>query len=322
MLTKILITAGILIFAVLFISFICFLMVFFVPRIRKPNPDVMPVPKGKEYEPYHPLMKRWIAEGRARKHTDYYIKSHDGLTLHAKYFEYAKDAPTEIMFHGYRGSAERDLSGGLQRCLALGRNVLLVDQRTTCGSRGHVITFGINEHRDCIAWAEFAAKEFGPDATLLLTGISMGASTVLMAAGKQLPPNVKGVLADCGFTTAEEIIKKCSRDLHLPADLLYPFIKLGAKIFGRFDLDEYSALEAVQRCTLPVYFIHGETDNFVPCYMSRKLYENCTAPKMLVTVANAGHGLGYVVDNKKYFDTMTKFFTENGVETHLLEQVM
>ena len=308
--------------AVVVISFLLFLVVFFVPRIKKPDPDVLPVPKGKEYKPYHPLMKKWIVEGRAKEHTDYYIKSHDGLTLHAKYFEYAKGAPTEIMFHGYRGSAERDLSGGLQRCFALGRNVLLVDQRTTCKSDGHIITFGIKEHRDCIAWAEFAAKEFGSEVPLLLTGISMGASTVLMAAAKPLPSNVKGVLADCGFTTAKDIIKKCCNDLHIPGGIIYPFVKLGAKLFGGFDLDEYSALEAVQKCTLPVYFIHGESDNFVPCYMSRQLYDNCAAPKMLVTVEGAAHGLSYVVDNKKYFETMTKFFTDNGVKTHLLENVM
>ena len=142
----------------------------------------------------------------------------------------------EIMFHGYRGNAERDLSGGIQRCFALGRSVLLVDQRTSCGSEGNVISFGINEHRDCLSWVDFAVKHFGPDIKIILTGISMGASTVLMAAGKELPKNVVGVLADCGFSSAREIIKKCARDLKIPADLIYPFIKLGAKIFGHFNL--------------------------------------------------------------------------------------
>ena len=303
----------------LLIAYICFRMIFYEPR-KKLSSDDLPLPEGEVYEPYHPLMTKWILEARNYPHEDHYIRSHDGLTLHAKYFEYAPDAVTEIMFHGYRGSAERDLCGGIQRCFALGRNVLLVDQRTSCGSEGHVISFGINEHRDCLAWVEFAVNHFGPDVKLVLTGISMGASTVLMAAGKPLPKNVVGVLADCGFSSPKDIICKCAKDLHYPASLLYPFIKLGAKLFGHFDLEEYSPLEAMKTCTLPVIFFHGEADDFVPCYMSREIYEVCTAPKKLVTIPGAGHGLVYLVDNRKYFQAVVDFFCENGVDTKLLKQ--
>lgn len=185
---------------VLLISYICFRIVFYVPRKGDIPSDEISVPDGEIYEPYHELMIKWTKETRDYDHQDFTIRSHDGLTLHAKYFEYAPGAVCEIMFHGYRGSAERDLSGGIQRCFALGRNVLLIDQRTSCGSEGNVISFGINEHRDCLAWIDFAIERFGPDIKLILTGISMGASTVLMAAGKPLPQNVVGVLADCGIS--------------------------------------------------------------------------------------------------------------------------
>lgn len=122
---------------ILLISYICFRMVFFVPRKPDIPSDELPVPAGKIYEPYHHLMRKWIKEARSFKNEDFYIKSHDGLILHAKYFEYEPGAVMEIMFHGYRGSAERDLSGGIQRCFALGRSDLLVDQRTSCGSEGN-----------------------------------------------------------------------------------------------------------------------------------------------------------------------------------------
>ena len=186
---------------ILLTSYICFRIVFYVPRKNEMPSDELSVPDGPLYEPYHDLMRKWIQEARGFDSKDFYIKSHDGLTLHGKYFEYAPGATTEIMFHGYRGSAERDLSGGIQRCFALGRNVLVVDQRTSCGSEGNVISFGINEHRDCLAWVDFVVNHFGPDVKIVLTGISMGASTVLMASGKPLPPNVVGVLADCGFSS-------------------------------------------------------------------------------------------------------------------------
>ena len=239
--------------------------------------------------------------------------------MRAKYFEFAPNAVTEIMFHGYRSTAEHDLSGGVQRCFALGRNVLLVDQRTSCESEGSVISFGINEHRDCLAWIDFAVKQFGSDVKIVLTGISMGAATVLMAAGKQLPKNVVGVLADCGFSSPKEIIKKCAKDQHYPVKLIYPFIKLSAKIFGHFDLEEYSPLEAMKTCKVPVIFFHGEDDDFVPCYMSQKMYDACSSPKRLVTVPKAGHGLVYLVENEKYFQSVVEFFSENGVETKLVK---
>lgn len=309
-----------LILLILLISYICFRIVFFVLRKKEMPSDELPVPAGKLYEPFHPLMKKWIKEARALPHEDFYIKSHDGLTLHAKYFEYAPGAVTEIMCHGYRGSAERDLSGGIQRCFALGRNILLIDQRTSCGSEGSVISFGINEHRDCLAWIDFAVKQFGPDVKLVLTGISMGASSVIMAAGKPLPENVVGVLADCGFSSAPKIIKKCAADLKLPPNVIYPFIKLGAKLFGHFDLEEYSPMEALKTCKIPVIFFHGETDDFVPCDMSREMYHACTSPKKLVTIPDAGHGLVYVKDNETYFQAVIEFFNENGVPTTLIKK--
>jgi len=307
---------------ILIISYVCFRIVFYVPHKKELSPDELPVPEGAAYEPYHPLMKQWILEARSFPHEDYYITSHDGLKLHAKYFEYAPGAVTEIMFHGYRGSAERDLSGGIQRCFALGRNILLVDQRTSCGSEGNVISFGINEHRDCLAWIDFAVKKFGPDVKLVLTGISMGASTVLMAAGKPLPENVVGVLADCGFSSAKKIIQKCAQDIHCPAFLIYPFIKLGAKLFGHFDLEEYTPLEAMKSCKVPVIFFHGEDDDFVPCEMSHEIYNACTSPKRIITVPKAGHGLVYLIDNNKYFQNVVEFFSENGVETKLVKKVI
>ena len=144
---------------------------------------------------------------------------------------------------------------------------------------------------------------------------------MLMAAGKTLPKNVVGVLADCGFSSAKDIIKKCTKDMHLPPDLMYPFIKLAAKIFGHFDLDEYSPMEAMKTCTIPILFFHGETDSFVPCYMSRQMYDACNSPKRIVTVPDAEHGLVYLIDNPGYFQAVVEFFSENGVPTELVSSL-
>ena len=293
-------------------AYACFRMAFYAPRKNAVQTDAIDIPEGEIYEPYRPQMERWTREVRAMPREHFTITSFDGLTLHADFFEYAPGAPMEIMFHGYRGSAERDLSGGVQRCFLLGRSVLLVAQRCSRRSGGEVITFGINEHRDCLAWAKFAAQHFGPDQKIILTGISMGAATVMMTADKDLPPNVIGILADCGYSSPKAIICKVIRDMKLPPALGYPFVKLGAKVFGHFDLEADSPEEALKHARVPVIFYHGEADDFVPCDMSRRNFEVCTSRKALITVPGAGHGLSYPVQPKRYLETLKEFFGPAG----------
>jgi pimeloyl-ACP methyl ester carboxylesterase len=202
----------------------------------------------------------------------------------------------------------------VQRCFDLGRNVLIVDQRAAAHSDGNVITFGIYEHRDALAWLDYAVKRFGPEQKIILTGISMGASTVLLCAQYDLPKNVVCILGDCGFTSAREIIMEVIRAMKLPAKLLYPFVKLGAKLYGHFDPDETSALESVKKSKVPIIFIHGAADDFVPAHMSRSMYEACPAVKHLVMVDGAGHGAAFLVGREQYFRELRQFSKQIGME--------
>jgi len=294
------------------LAYICYRMAFYSPNCSSVQSEEIEIPKGKIYEPFREQMERWTKESRTIPHERVEITSFDGLRLSGNYYEYAPGAPIELMFHGYRGTAERDLSGGVQRCFRLGRSALIVNQRGSRGSEGHVISFGIHEHRDCDAWLKFMLQRFGPDVKIILTGISMGASTVLLAAGKPLPPNVIGVLADCGFSSARDIIRIVIAKMRLPAGLLYPFVKLGAKLYGHFDLEEVSPVDAMKKCSVPVIFFHGEADSFVPCEMSRVNYDACAARKKLVTIPGAGHGLSYLVAPEQYLNELRVFFESYG----------
>ena len=298
--------------AVLAVSYGCFRMAFYAPRKPIVQTDTIDIPEGEIYEPFRPQMENWTREVRAMPREHFTIRSFDGLTLHGDFFEYAPGAPIELMFHGYRGSAERDLSGGVQRCFLLKRSVLLVDQRCSSRSEGDVITFGIREHRDCLQWLAFMAEHFGPQRKIILTGISMGAATVTMAADKDLPPNVIGILADCGYSSPKAIICKVIRDMGIPPALGYPFVKLGARLFGHFDLDEGSPEESLKNAKVPVIFYHGEDDDFVPCDMSRSNYQICASRKALITVPGAGHGLSYPVEPERYLQTLADFFGPEG----------
>lgn len=312
MLSGILIITGILIILILLIAYICFRIGFYAPP-RKPASDgSFDLPEGEIYEVFWEDMKAWALEARATPHEEVSIQSFDGLKLTGKYYEFVPDAPIELMFHGYRGNAERDLSGGMQRCFQLGHSALIVDQRCSGGSEGNVITFGINEHKDCLVWIDFMCRRFGPKVKIILTGISMGAATVLMAGGTQLPKNVVGILADCGYNSPKDVILSVVTKMGLPPRLSYPFIRLGARVFGHFDLEETTPEEAVKHCTVPVIFFHGEEDDYVPCEMSRINYEACASRKKLVLVPGAGHGLSYPVDREGYLQSLRDFF---GTET-------
>lgn len=304
---------------ILLLALLCFLLVFYAPRHKPIGPDDYPLPKGAIYEPHRDLMVHWMKIARTMPHEDLCITSFDGLKLVGKYYEKYPGAPLEIMFHGYRGCGERDLCVGLKRAFRLGRNVLIVEQRTSRESDGRVITFGVREHRDCLAWVEYVVKKFGEDVTIILTGISMGATTVLLAAGQPLPPQVKGVLADCGFTSAREIIYKVSRQIHLPPRLIYSLVRLGARLYGGFDPAQSDVPKALRTCELPVIFLHGEADDLVPCSMSRQNYDACPSPKALLTVPGAGHGLAYAVEPDRYLNAVADFFTENGVPTQVVK---
>ena len=312
MLLWILAGCAVLALAAVLASYICYRIAFYAPPQKNEAGDAIEIPDGEIYEVFRDKLENWVREMRAMPHEEFSIESFDGLTLYGKYYEYKPGAPIELMFPGYRGSAERDLAGGVQRCFQIGRSVLLVDQRCCSKSNGRVITFGVHEHRDCLAWVDFMCRHFGPDVKIILTGVSMGAATVLTAGGRELPPNVIGILADCGFTSPKDIISTVISTMGIPAKLGYPFVKLGARLFGRFDLEEVSPIQMVKHCKVPVIFFHGESDDYVPCAMSRQLYEACSSRKELVIIPGAGHGLSYPVAPEQYLQSLREFFGPEG----------
>ena len=296
---------------VLLTALICYFRVFYSPARHPLGENEYDLPDGEVYEPHRADMIRWVDMTRTMPHEDLSIVSDDGLTLRGRYYECNPGGIIEILFHGYKGNSERDMSGGVERCFALGRNALIVDHRAAGCSEGHTITFGIRERKDCLLWVKCVIERFGKDTKIILTGISMGAATVMMATGEDLPDNVVCVLADCGYSSPREIIRKVIRDMKLPM-MLYPFIRLGAILFGRFDPEETSPVEAVKRCRVPLILIHGEADDFVPCEMSKEVYEACVSQKKFVTIPGAGHGLAFPVDKEGYLRALAEFQQECG----------
>lgn len=294
---------------ILLTSYICFRMAFYASRKPENLVDEFDIPDDSFYGSFRDLLVQWMKAAKKLPQEDISIRSFDGLELWGTYFECAPGAPIEILFHGYRGHANREMSGAVRRCHSLGHSALIVDQRACGRSGGHVITFGVNESRDCLAWIDYVVGRW-PDAKIILAGVSMGAGTVVMASGRGLPKNVIGILADCGYTSPADIIKKViSVDMKLPANLAYPFVQLGAKLYGGFNIDELSPLESTRTTQVPILFIHGGKDTFVPCDMSVRCHEANPAATQLHIIPEAGHGLAYPVDQEGYIKAAREFFS-------------
>lgn len=290
--------------------YICYRIPFYNPLPHREN--IYDIPTGEQYQHSRDTMVALIRELDAIPYESVNITSCDGTPLFGRYYHVADGAPLQIQIHGYRGSAIRDFCGGNKLARERGMNTLVVDQRSHGRSGGRTITFGLRERYDCLAWCRYAAHRF-PGTPIILAGVSMGAATVLMTAGLDLPEQVKGIVADSPYSSPVDIIKSVCHDLHLPAGVLFPIIALAGKLLGHFDIAETTAAREIAKAKVPILIIHGEDDRFVPCQMSREIYEACPTPKMRVTFPDAGHGLSYIVDPEGYARAVSQFLQLAGI---------
>ena len=235
------------------------------------------------------------------------ILSHDGLTLKG---EYALNAEPShlwlIAVHGYRGNHTHMFT--LASFYGLrGYNVLLPDLRGCGESGGDYIGMGWPDRKDMLQWIDWIIGR-DPQAQIVLHGISMGGATVIMTAGEELPPQVKAVVEDCGYTSVWDIFRDEMAVLfHLPAFPVLHIASVISSLRAGYSFSEASSLEQVKKAKVPMLFIHGEKDNFVHTEMVYPLYEACPTEKQLLVVEGAGHGSSYTKNPVLYFDTIFSF---------------
>ncbi len=231
---------------------------------------------------------------------DIYTRSKDGLRLYARWIPVENARGTILLAHGYRSTPYIDFSLILDTYHNLGLNMLIPDQRSHGRSEGKYITFGVKESEDMQCWVSYHNANFGR-LPLIISGLSMGASTVLYMANEDLPSNVKGIIADCGFTSPWKIIGEIFKKVvHLPPVLFLWAGELGARLFAGFSFREKDTVKTLAESRLPVLLVHGKADTFVPCYMSEQAYAACTAPKELLLVENATHGYSFWEAKEEY----------------------
>ncbi len=237
------------------------------------------------------------------------ITSHDGTKLVGHW--YCPENPKRVIvaMHGWRSSWTQDFGMISPFWHENDCAVIYAEQRGQGTSGGDYMGFGILERYDCYEWVRWANGKTEAKYPIYLAGISMGASTVLMTSGFNLPENVKGIMADCGFTSPKAIWKHViESNFHIPYGL---FGATTDELFKKrltVGADSYSCTDALKHCKTPALFVHGTDDRFVPIEMTYENYKACASEKHLLVVPGAEHGLSYLIDTDRYQKSVLKFW--------------
>lgn len=239
------------------------------------------------------------------------LTARDGTRLVGHWYENPNPQRIIIALHGWRSRWDQDFGYISPFLHEAGCSVLYAEQRGQNASGGEHITFGLLERLDCLDWVSWALTHSAPNLPVYLAGISMGATTVLMAAGQPMPAQVKGIVADCGFTSPHAIWKHVAeRNLHLNYSLHHGWVERLCKRRLHLSPENVSTVVAMKKCRVPVLFVHGSDDAFVPVEMTYENYKACAAPKRLFIVPGAEHGMSYHIDRPGYQNALRQFWNE------------
>lgn len=244
----------------------------------------------------------WLDWVDKQEFEEMHMTSRDGLKLMGYYLP-AKQPTNKlvILTHGYLGHAKQMGLYGQFYYEELGYNIFMPNARGHGTSGGDYYGFGWPDRLDLIDWTKLLSKKMGPATEVVYHGLSMGAATVLMASGENLPNQVKAIIADSPYQSVYQLFAyQLNRMFHLPAFPLLDNMNLLTNAKAGYSLKEADALSAVQRATIPILYIHGNADTFVPTEMAKKLYEVTKSDTELFLVDDANHGEAFVMDQQAY----------------------
>lgn len=258
----------------------------------------------------YPYLKPWtdsLEQAKALKDT--FIYSHDNIKLHAYYVAASQPTTkTAVIVHGYTDNAIRMMMIGYMYNKRLNFNILLPDLRNTGLSGGDAIQMGWPDRKDVMQWMGVANDIYGDSTRMVVHGISMGAATTMMISGEPQQNYVKCFVEDCGYTGVwDQFSKELKEQFGIPQfPLMYTADWLCRVEYG-WGFKEASSLKQVARCHLPMFFIHGDKDDYVPTWMVYKLYEAKPEPKELWIVQGADHAHSYLFNTEEYTEKVKAF---------------
>lgn len=260
----------------------------------------------------HEISSLLKSKGERLKHGSFRhveITASDGERLVGHLYTQENAKRLIIAMHGWRSSWSHDFGVISEFWEKNDCNILYAEQRGQNGSGGSYMGFGMMERFDCLSWIKSANAHMEERLPVYLAGVSMGASTVLMASGLKLDQNVAGIMADCGFTSADAIWRHVAKNnLRISYGIMGRIANDMCRKRINMSADECSTIDALKRNRVPVLFIHGSDDRFVPVEMTYENYKACAAPKRLLIVPGAGHAMSYMVDKATYEKEVIDFW--------------
>ena len=184
---------------------------------------------------------------------------------------------------------------------------MIPSMRASNESDGEYIGMGWLDKEDLKCWINLIIEQ-NKNAQIVLHGSSMGAATVLMASGDNLPNNVKAIIEDSGYTSVWDIFaSEAKARFNLPTFPVLNMFEIVANIRAKYDIKEASALEQVKKATIPILFIHGDRDDFVPEYMCEELYKATKTKKEKLIIKEAGHTESRYKEPETYYNKIFEF---------------
>lgn len=294
--------------------------VLFYKTVKRPgetDPDIIDEfadrEKFQEYMVKMAPIGEWIQKKEENREFEHiYITAPDGIKLHAFYLPAGeKHEKMAIIHHGFTSKA-MDGSFHIKAFHEMGYDVLALDLRAHGESEGKYVGFGILDRFDTLEWIRYVRERFGKEMKIILHGTSMGATTALMCTGvPEIREEISAVIADCAFTSPDAIFSHVmKKNYHLPPFLFMPVSNMFSRFLAGYKGNDYSTLQALaDNDTVPVLFLHGSEDKFVPTWMTEENYEACRTMKDRLVIEGAGHGSSpfeapelYVEKEKEFLD--------------------
>ena len=257
---------------------------------------------------FNELDAEWYPEQNIEKMS---LVNDEGFTLSAKMI-YADDPDTHkyvILCHGYQGKGDWMVPHSYV-FHKWGFNSLLVDWKSHGESEGKWIGMGWKDKDDLLLWIDRIIEK-DPKAEIVLLGISMGGATVLMTSGvENLPENVVAIIDDCGYTNVWDAFASQMKDLYnIPAFPLMHSASMVNSWVNGYHFKEADSVKQLEKADpdLPMLFIYGENDAFVPLKMLAPIFDAKRGIKEKLIVPDTDHGNSYVREPELYFNTITEF---------------
>lgn len=293
--------------ALLLLYILMTLALFLLSFLNLDKSRELPVKKPMHIE----RCKAGYAEFDAMEKEDVWIESFDHHRLHGYFIKNTKANKVVISFHGYNTEARKEYPLH-HSYYQEGYTVLIVDQRGVGQSGGRFITMGLLERRDCLDWIDYVLRRYDGDVEILLEGLSMGASTIMMAAQDIHAPQVRGMIVNCGFNSCTDQLEyTITKLMHLPRVPVLATVKLYARLLARYDMDAITACDSLAKSEIPLLMFHGAKDTFVPFENLAKIYPSARAGhKKQIPCEHAAHGIARFEDRELYEGEIRQFLKE------------